>query len=413
MKFRMPGATAIAALMVAVAAPAPLALAQNGGAPAGVTVSRDIVQPLNEARAAIVAKDWVTAKAKLDAVAPKTKTPADKAQLERLRLAMAAELKDGPQQIASINMLVASGTLTPEEVKQYKAAIAKAHADAGDNAASLAAFRVYVDEYGGTPDQLIAIANDSSKANDFATTVTYATKAIAASKATGKPPESWYRLLMRAYQQQKLTPEYYGALEQAVADYPTEQNWKMLIVRAQNEPKFGRDTHLDLYRTLMAAGVKLSPEEKGRAVREALVSRGLPNEALQLLEPAVASGELSSQEDKDNLEKARSRIVSDKDGLAKETTDALAKGDASYLAKIGEAHMSYGDYPKAIEVLQAALTKGIASPEEAAFARLHLGIAQYRAGQADAARATWAEVKSDNGATVLAQNWTLISKIKA
>ena len=95
-------------------------------------------------------------------------------------------------------------------------------------------------------------------------------------------------------------------------------------------------------------------------------------------------------------------------------TDAgLGSAARAYLAKIGEAHMSYGDYPKAIEVLQAALTKGIASPEEAAFARLHLGIAQYRAGQADAARATWAEVKSDNGATVLAQNWTLISKIKA
>jgi tetratricopeptide (TPR) repeat protein len=360
-----------------------------------------------------MAKDWATAKTKLDAAGAKAKTPADRTQIERMRLAMAAETKDGRQQIASINMLIASGTLTPDEVKQYKAAIAKAHADAGDNAASLTAFRAYIDEYGGTPDQLIAIANDSSKANDHATAVTYATKAIAASKASGKPPESWHRLLMRAYQQQNLTAEYYGALEQAVADYPTEQNWKLLIVRAQNEPKFSRATHLDLYRTLIAAGVKLTPQEKGAAVREALTSRGLPNEALLLLEPAVASGELSSQEDKDNLDKARSRIAGDRAGLAKEAAEALAKGDTPYLAKLGEAYLSYGDHPKAIETLQAALTKGIANPEEAAFARLHLGIAQYRSGQADAARATWAEVKSDNGTTVLAQNWTLISKIKA
>ena len=413
MTFRLPGATAIAAIMVALAAPAPLAFAQNGGAPPAVTVSRDVVQPLNEGRTAIIAKDWATAKTKLDAAAAKAKTPTDKAQIERLRYVMAAETKDAKQQIASINVLVASGTLTPDETKQYKGAIARAHADAGDTAASLLAFRAYIDEYGGTSEQFIAIANDSSKANDHATAVIYANKAIAAAKASGKPPESWHRLLMRAYQQQNLTAEYYGALEQAIVDYPTEQNWKLLIVRAQNEPKFSRATHLDLYRTLMAAGVKLSAQEKRQAIREALTSRGLPNEALQLLEPAVASGELSNQEDKDDLAKAKSVVAGDKAGLAKETTDALTKSDASYIAKLGEAHLSYGDYAKAIEVLQAALTKGIANPDEAAFARLHLGIAQYRGGQADAARATWAEVKSENGATVLAQNWTLISRIKA
>jgi tetratricopeptide (TPR) repeat protein len=413
MKFRLPGATAIAAIMVALAAPAPLAFAQNGGAAPAVTVSRDVVQPLNEARNAVIAKDWATAKTKLDAATAKAKTPADKAQIERLRLVMAAETKDGKQQVASINTLIASGTLTTDEVKQYKGALAKAHAEAGDTAASLVAFRAYIDEYGGTPDQLMAIANDSSKANDHATTVVYATKAIAASKAaSGKPPESWHRLLMRAYQQQNLTAEFYGAVEQALVDYPTEQNWKILIARVQEEPRFTRATHLDLYRTLMAAGVKLTTQEKSQAIREALVSRGLPNEALELLEPAVASGELSSQEDKDNLAKARARSAEDKSGLAKETKDALAKNDASYIAKLGEAHMSYGDNARAVEVLQAALAKGIADPDEAAFARLHLGIAQFRAGQADAARATWAEVKSDNGATVLAKNWTLISKIK-
>jgi hypothetical protein len=129
MTFRLPGATAIAAIVVALAAPAPLAFAQNGGAPPAVTVSRDVVQPLNEGRTAIIAKDWATAKTKLDAAAAKAKTPTDKAQIERLRYVMAAETKDGKQQIASINVLVASGTLTPDETKQYKGAIARAHAD--------------------------------------------------------------------------------------------------------------------------------------------------------------------------------------------------------------------------------------------------------------------------------------------
>ena len=404
MMFRMPGATAIAA-------PAPLAIAQTN--PAAVQVSKDIVQPLNEARNAIVAKDWATARAKLDVAATKVKTPTDKAQLDRLKLAVAAETKDGAQQVTLINSLIASGTLTPDEIKLYKGALAKAHTDAGDAAGSLAAARAYVDAYGGTGDDLIRLADQYSKANDHANAVVFANKAILAARASGKPPESWYRLLMRTHQQLKQNAEYYDVLAQSLADYPSEQNWKLYIARAQNEPKFSKATHLDLYRTLMAAGVKLSPQEKGQAIREAMTSRGLPNEALQLLEPAVASGELASAEDKENLAKAKSRVTEDKAGLAKETAEAMAKGDASYMAKLGEAHMSYGDYAKAIEVLQASLNKGIADPEEAAFARLHLGIAQFRAGQADAARATWAEVKSDNGATSLAQSWTLISKLKA
>jgi len=411
MMFRMPGATAIVAVLVAIAAPAPLAIAQTN--PAAVQVSKDIVQPLNEARNAIVAKDWATAKAKLDVAATKVKTPTDKAQLDRLKLAVAAETKDGAQQVTLINSLIASGTLTPDEIKLYKGALAKAHTDAGDAAGSLAAARAYVDAYGGTGDDLIRLADQYSKANDHANAVVFANKAILAARASGKPPESWYRLLMRTHQQLKQNAEYYDVLAQSLADYPSEQTWKLYIARVQNEPKFSKATHLDLYRTLMAAGVKLSPQEKGQAIREAMTSRGLPNEALQLLEPAVASGELASAEDKENLAKAKSRVTEDKAGLAKETVEAMAKGDASYMAKLGEAHMSYGDYAKAIEVLQASLNKGIADPEEAAFARLHLGIAQFRAGQADAARATWAEVKSDNGATSLAQSWTLISKLKA
>lgn len=411
MMFRMPGATAIAAVLVAIAAPAPLAIAQTN--PAAVQVSKDIVQPLNEARNAIVAKDWATARAKLDVAATKVKTPTDKAQLDRLKLAVAAETKDGAQQVTLINSLIASGTLTPDEIKLYKGALAKAHTDAGDAAGSLAAARAYVDAYGGTGDDLIRLADQYSKANDHANAAVFANKAILAARASGKPPESWYRLLMRTHQQLKQNAEYYDVLAQSLADYPSEQNWKLYIARAQNEPKFSKATHLDLYRTLMAAGVKLSPQEKGQAIREAMTSRGLPNEALQLLEPAVASGELASAEDKENLAKAKSRVTEDKAGLAKETAEAMAKGDTSYMAKLGEAHMSYGDYAKAIEVLQASLNKGIADPEEAAFARLHLGIAQFRAGQADAARATWAEVKSDNGATSLAQSWTLISKLKA
>jgi len=404
MKFRLPGATAIAAALVAMTVAAPLAIA-----PAyAQQPKKKMVAPMNEARNAMLAKDWATAKTKLDAASAQAKTPNDRAQLERLRLYMAAENKDGKQQVASINALIASGTLTPAETKDYKSALSKAHLDAGDQAASNAAARAYVDEYGGTPDQLIRVADNFMKANDPTTSLVYAEKAVAAARAANtKPPESWFTLQMRAANALVQMDKYYAVEEQLVAEYPKEIYWKELIARTQKEPKYGPPIKLDMFRALQAAGVKLSGQELSTAGDEAL-KRGLPNDAVAFLEPAGVTSEFDTK----NLATAKAQAATDKAGLAKETADVLKKGDAAALATLGEAHLSYGDNAKAIEVLNAALAKGIADAGEADIAKLHLGIAQYRSGDKDAARATWATVKADNGAGVLARNWDLISKIK-
>ncbi len=415
MKFRLPGATAIAAIMVAVAAPAPLAFAQNGGQPA-VTVSREIAQPLNEARAALSAKDWATAKTKLDAATAKSKTPADKGQIDRLRVYLASQTNDGPGQVSSINALLSGGTLTPDEAKQYKGALAKAHLDAGNQAASLTAFRAYIDEYGGTPDQLVGIANDAYKANDNATAVTYAAKAIAAAKANGKPDESWYRLLASAHNRLGQANEVLAVRVQTLTDYPASQNaeqyWKELIVPAQDEPEYGPAVRLDLFRTLLAAGVKLSAQERTQ-LSDGAMKRGLPNEALTVLESAVAANDATlTALDKQNHAEAKTAVAADKAGLAKEAADVQKKGSGADIASIGEAYLSYGDNAKAIELLNAAIAKGISDPGELDIAKLHLGVAQYRSGDKDAARATWGQIKANNGTNVLAKNWTLISQIK-
>jgi hypothetical protein len=404
------GGTAMAAVFLALAG-APLASAQN--TPAPMALSKPMVAPMNEARTAILAKDWATATAKLALAETQAKTPQDKFALERLRISMALETKDAPQQIKSLEAMLAMPTLmTPADIKAYKGALIKAYLDAGDVPKSTAVFRAYIDEYGGTAEQYAGVANEAIKANDNATGVTYAIKAIDADKAaSGKSREAYYVLLMKAHRQANEMPKYYAIEEQLLSLYPNENYWKELIARTQNEPNFGLATRLDMYRALIAAGVRLTANEKSNAAAEA-IKRGLPNEALMILEPAIASGELGAKEDdRKNLTTAKSQSASDKAGLAKETIDVLAKGNAATMASLGEAHLSYGDNAKAIEVLQAALAKGIADASEADVAKLHLGIAQYRSGQKDAARATWAEVKSDNGAGMLAHNWTLISNL--
>lgn len=408
MKLRTLGATAIAALLVAVAAPAPMAFAQNGAAPP--PVSKQIVGPLNDARNAIIGKDWATATVKLAEAAKGAKTPADNNAINRLKVGMTVENKDGKTQLEAMNALLASpGALTPDEAKQYKGALQKVYLDLGDAPNALKAYRAYIDEYGGTPDNLIAVANDSSKAGDNATAVIYAEKAIAASPTTA--PESWYRLYMRSLQAAGQDAKYYTVMESVVTKYPKEEYWRMLLGRVQKEPKFSNEMYLDLYRALEESGAKLTPAERSKAADEAL-RRGLPGEALSLLESADARGEVTSELDKKTLATARSQTTSDKAALAKDTRDALAKGSAKELALNGEAQLSYDDNAKAVEVLKAAIAKGITDPAELAATQLHLGVAQYRAGDIAGAKATWAEVKSDDGAGMLAHNWAIIVDAK-
>ena len=341
---------ALAAVFLATAVPQ--AIAQ----PASVQVSKAMVGPMNEARAAIVAKDFPTAKAKLDQASGLTKTPQERLAVEQLRVTYAANAGDSAALIAAVDAMVATNLMTSADLKPYKAAVPEAYV-----------------------------------------------------KAAGvKPPENYYSRLMLAHKQANDMGAYYATEERLVAEYPNDNYWRELIGRIQNMPGYGAPHRLDMLRALNAAGVKLSAAEKNLAGSEAL-KRGLPNEALQVLEPAIASGELAGNaEAEKNVKDAKQLGAEDKVNLAKDTPGILSKGTAVAIAKTGEAYLSYGDNAKAIELINAALAKGLTG-EEGDIAKLHLGIAQYRSGQKDAARATWDGVK-DGIPGVLAHNWVLVAK---
>ncbi len=412
MQFLKLGMTAIASGVLATMAMASApALAQPKPPP----LSKQVAQPLGEAQKAAQAKDWATAKVKLDAATAQAKTPTDKVAVDKVRVYVQSESKDHAGLAASLESLLASNLLTPEETKQYRGVLAKAYGDAGDTAKSLAAFRTYIGAYGGTTEQYIALSADAVKSKDYTNALADAKKAIEISKAAGqKAPDTAYLLQMRVYKDQNDMANYYAVEEALVLEYPKVDYWKELIgFRVQDSPNYGGPVRLDLFRAMQAAGVPLTADEKRRAVDEAM-KRALPAEALALLEPAIAAGELgSTEDDKDNLKKAKAQIGTDKANLDKEAADALKKGNGIALANIGEAMMTHGDYPKAIELIKAGLDKGISNAAEADIARLHLGISQFRGGDKAAAQATWATVKADNGAGALAQNWILISKLNS
>lgn len=403
MRFLKLGATALAGVFLVTGAMAP-AVAQQPVA----QVSKAMAPAFNEANTAIAAKDWATAKAKLDLAMTLTKTPQEKLAVEQTRVQVFANAQDWASLITAVKAIETLNLLPAPDMKTYRAVVAESYKKLNDMPNYVRSQVAYLNQYGGTHQEFAVLSQDALNAKDAATSLTFVEKAIASSKTGGaKTPEAYYRIKARATQESGDKAGVYKVLEEIIIDYPKPEYWSQLIGRAQDEPNYGPIVHLDLYRALQAAGVKLTPQQISFAA-DAAIDRGLPNEALTLLEaPGAPAGAI----DVKNLETARTQMPKDKAGLAEETASVLAKGDGSVIAAIGEAHLTYGDYAKAAEVLQAALSKGIPDAGEADVSRLHLGIAQLRMGEKDAARTTWASVKADNGAAALAQSWTLISKV--
>jgi len=405
------------AMGATLAATAPAAYAQGGGQKQ-VKSSPEFARPMGEAQALIQQKKFAEALAKVDAAAPHAKAPAEKLGVEQFRTAIYANQNNKAKLVQSLEAQLALG-VDAGTAKGHKATIAGLYAELGQEAKAIQLTKAYVSEYGGTDTQFAYLANASLKAKEFADAVSFGTKAIEQARKDGKKPsERYFNIVMRAHFDNKNMNGYYAALEQAVLVYPKDESWRALVDRASKEPKYNRSsTQLDVYRALVAAGVKLKTEEQ-LAMGEQALSRGLPGEAEKILEPLFKGGVVGGADDK-NAERnkrlfaqAQAGAKADRDGgLTQSEKDAAGATSGVTFVETGEAYMGLGQHAKAIEMIQKGISKGGMDEGQLALAKLRLGIAQYRAGQADAARKTWSEVKADNGAGVLARNWSMISRL--
>lgn len=383
-------------------------------------LNKQMLGPYNEGIRAIQASDWATAKTKLDAALALAVSPQEKAYVNMQLVNIAVQTKDNAAALVAVKGAIDSGGLTPEQAKAYKGTLGQIYAATGDNANALTAQKAFLDEYGGTHTQWAALSSMARTANDNANALIYIQKAIDAAKAANvKPPEIYYKQALAIHAATKDIPKYMGVMETLLAEYPNAEYWRVLITGARGEPGYSvyaNQIRLDVYRTMVAAGVKLTPEQTLTMANEALM-RVLPTETLAVLKPAIQSGYVGGASDpraadaKTVLAEAESKAALETKGLAAEEKSTSTKGSAADLASLGEVFLTHGDYAKAIDYIQKGLAKGISDAGSADIARVHLGIAQFKAGQKDAAVATWEQVKADNGAAVLARSWVLLAKV--
>jgi hypothetical protein len=313
-----------------------------------VKVSKEVGEPLKAATDLAQAGDYKGALAKLDAASAAS--------------ASATE-KDYAKLPPVLDSLIASGLMPDADVKAARRELVQIEDRTGDTAAAMKAAKTYVTTYGHDKEMTIFVAGKALELKDFKAAFEWSGKAIDGERAAGRTaPETWYRIRMKAAYEIKNLDAYYDTVEAALKVYPSETYWRALVSKAHSEPGYSPERlELEEFRVLLAAGVKLTTEEK-LGMAEAAFERELSADALAILAPMEANGELKADATKAArnarlLAKAKADTDADRAALKSIVSEAIKSGDGKAIANVADLTMSLGDAKAATELYATALAK--------------------------------------------------------
>jgi hypothetical protein len=135
-------------------------------------------------------------------------------------------------------------------------------------------------------------------------------------------------------------------------------------------------------------------------------ARALPGEAKSIIEEGLASGAASktSTQIRERLAEANGKLAADQASVANDDRISRTAADGKRAANTGNAHLAYGQYAKAVELLKLSLTKGGVDTDAV---NTRLGIANTWLSQKADARQAFASVKGPGARSDIAKFWLL------
>lgn len=373
--------------------------------PAPPKLSKQVQAPLSEAQKLIAAGDNAGALVKVQAADAVKTTPDEAFVVNQFKLNVAIAMKDDALTEQAIEGQIASGRVDRETQTKYITALASLALRRNDTPKALAQYERLAALSPNDAEIPISIGELYRRNNQNAQAVASYKKGIEIRKASGQPvPEAWYRNYVRTAYDAKLTTETGPATAAWVSAYPTPTNWRDALVIFR-DARLDDQVNLDAMRLMRAAGA-LTGERDFVEYAETAAQRGLPGEAKAILDEGVAKNMLSSSKPyvKDITALVTPKVAADRASLAGLERDAKGpKGTAKGAAAVADGYLSYGNWAKAAELYQLALSRpGV----DAATANTRLGIALARQGGKKAeAEAAFKAVQGNPTRQQLAQLW--------
>jgi tetratricopeptide (TPR) repeat protein len=227
-------------------------------------------------------------------------------------------------------------------------------------------------------------------------------------KAGGTPAAEPLQLILSACVKLEDMACQTKALERLVTYYPKPEYWSNLLVVLLKEASSSDSNTLEVYRLMWDTDVLKTPEDYTEMAQLSM-DQGVPGDAQRVLQRALERNLFTDQRTKEKnqrlLEKAKQASTNDQASLDKTLKEAEAAPNGGKNAGMGVAYLSYGQYDKAIDQLNKAVTKG--GLRNAADTQLQLGIAQLKGGHKEDAVKSFKAVKGDAVLERLAALWAI------
>jgi TolA-binding protein len=403
------------ALGVAFAGAVNLAHVDSAVAQAKHTVTKELAKTLKAAQEAVQAKKYNEALAKLkEAESNPKKSPWDQHIIDELA-AFAYGKTNNTAEVAKVNeALINDGFSQQSEIPARIKTVAEAEY-ALKNYEKAIEYGNRAIKGGFADDEIKTIVGQSYYLKgDYKNTIKFLEPIIDAEIKSGKAPKDTELQLMNSACE-KTDDEACAtrSLERLVTYYPKPDYWKGLLYGLRQDHNMTQSDRnsLQLFRLMSEVDVLQRGDDYTEMAQIAL-DQGSPGEAQHILEKGFQKNVFTDQRSKDKntrlLEAAKKAAATDRAQLPKMEQDANAAPTGDKDVSVGLAYLGYGQYDKAIELLQKGLKKGGLKSE--AEARLLLGIAQLKGGHKEDAVKSFRSVKGDQPLERLANLWTLHAK---
>ena len=331
----------------------------------------------------------------------------DKYLSGQLMLALGSMALDPSMQRRGIQLQLDSGKIGAAEKPKYLMVLGNLAMDQKDYAGARASFQA-ASEAGAVPgDALISLADAYIKDNQTAAGLKVLQSAVVKSGAGA--PEGWMRYGIATAYKAKLPIDAAMFSNELVGMYPTKENWSLAIAVIRDLNGYQGHDQLDLLR-LMQRTDSYSEERDYVEYVQAATKRGMPGEALKIIEAGVAAGKLKPNDQFviDAKKESSGRVGADRASLPAQERDARGpKGTALTITAAADTFLSYDMAAKAEELYGLALAKpGV----DATRVYLRLGIAQTDQGKYAEAQASLAKVT--DARAPIAQLWSAYAKAK-
>ena len=392
-----------AALVLGLTAAPVVAKTKDAPAAAATGPKFNLSKPFQAAAApiqkALTANDFAGAMAALPAADAAATTPDDKYIAAKFRYSAAKGMKDEAGADAALKAILASGSVPATEVGQINYLLGANAYFAKDYGRAVSYFNTAITAKYPLPDMYIMAADASYKMNKFADGVALAQQGIAMQAATGQPvSEDFYARTYTGALNTKSDALSVPTGIELIRHYPTQSNWRSVLVNYRNFHQLDGQVSLDLFR-LMRVANSVAGERDYYEYAALATERGLPGEAKAVVAEAFLRDKSvsSSRPLKEIGDLAGSKVAADHAGLAAAAAAAPngknKAGAASGRQALGvaDAYLSYGEDAKAIPLYRLAISK--ATDVDMNAANMRLGIALARTGDAAGARAAFGLVQ--------------------